>query len=200
MITPISAEDEVTRRELGYPGPQNFVVPTDRLRLGERAWARLRRKPLMFFNHAPAAFVRRYVEPLVWSGYFKFCFERNPYDKAISNLYWNTHGHKKRPPIADYLEREREDQLSNWSIYTLDNRIAVDFVGRYEHIEEDLREALRRVAVTEQIVLPRAKAQYRVDRRHYSEVLDVRARARMDRVCAREMAAFGYRWEDRATG
>ena len=183
----------------GTPGPQNFALPADRLRFRERAWAVLRRKPLVFFNHAPAEFVRRYVEPTVWTGYFKFCFERNPYDKAISNLYWNTQGHKERPPLADYLERERDDQLSNWTIYTRDDKIAIDFVGRYECIEEDLREALRRVGSNEQIALPRAKAQYRADRRHYSQVLDTRARARIDRVCAREMAAFGYCWEDPAS-
>jgi tRNA splicing ligase len=25
----------------------------------------------------------------VWDSYFKFCFERNPWDKTVSHFYWN---------------------------------------------------------------------------------------------------------------
>src|SRR6476620_9128581 len=37
-----------------------------------------------FFNHMPAAAIRDRVGPDVWRGYFKFCVERNPWDKTLS--------------------------------------------------------------------------------------------------------------------
>ena len=38
-------------------------------------------------------------------------------------------------------------------------------------------------------------SRYRRDKRHYSQVLDSSSRALVERVCARELAAFGYPWE-----
>jgi hypothetical protein len=195
VITRISPPDEELRQELGFPGPQNTALPADQVGLGARALAALRGRALEFYNHAPAEFVRRHVSPAVWDGYFKFSFERDPYDKAISRYYWSNRDRKELPPLTEYLEREREMQLSNWSIYAIGDRVATDFVGRYENLAEDLRTALRRVGITEAVELPRTKAGTRSDRRHYSELLDARARARIEKVCARELAAFGYRWQ-----
>jgi hypothetical protein len=195
VITPIVEEDEALRRELGFRGPQNEAVPTSSLRAAERVRAWLGRPP-RFFNHAPAAFVQRHVEPSVWDSYFKFCFERDPYDKAISRYYWSMREQSAPPPIGRYLRRAERRQISNWEIYTLQSRIAVDFVGRYENLAEDLAEALRRVGLPADIELPRAKSRFRRDARHYSQVLDPPARALVERVCARELAAFGYRWTD----
>lgn len=39
IITPITPEDEEIRRELGYPGPQNYLIPFSRYELKD--WARL---------------------------------------------------------------------------------------------------------------------------------------------------------------
>lgn len=195
VITRIFAEDEARRRELGFRGPQHQEVPREQLRLRERAGALLRRAPLCFENHAPADFVRAHVDPRIWRDYFKFSFERNPYDKAISRYYWSTRKLAERPSIADYLAHERPTQISSWPIYAIGEEIAVDFVGRYEHLSEDLRKALRQVGIAQEPTLPTTKAHYRTDRRHYSEVLDARARATIERLCARELAAFGYAWE-----
>jgi hypothetical protein len=146
-------------------------------------------------NHSPAAFVRRHVDPEVWSSYFKFCFERNPYDKAISRYYWSTREESSPRPITAFLARAKRRQISNWEIYTIRDRIAVDFVGRFEHLREDLAAALARIGLPGDLELPRAKSRFRRDARHYSEVLDTRSRALLERVCARELAAFGYPWE-----
>jgi hypothetical protein len=40
-----------------------------------------------FYNHMPAFEVRRRVGEAVWNSYFKFCIERNPWDKVLS-FYW----------------------------------------------------------------------------------------------------------------
>jgi hypothetical protein len=198
VITEISEEDEALRREQGFRGPQNTEIPTQRLDAPERLRARLWGGPPRFVNHAPAASVRRHVDPEVWSSYFKFCFERNPYDKAISRYYWSTRETSAPRPIADFLAHARRRQISNWRIYTIRNRIAVDFVGRFEHLREDLAAALSKLGLPTDVELPRAKTRFRSDKRHYSEVLDARSRALVERVCARELAAFGYAWNGAA--
>jgi hypothetical protein len=194
VITPILDRDEATRRELGFPGPQNLDVPRARQRLVDRvrgAWS----GPPRFYNHASAGFVRRYAEPEVWNGYFKFCFERNPYDKAISRYFWSMREQAVPQPIAQFLHGAKRRQISNWEIYAERGRIAVDFVGRFENLAGDLAEALSRIGLRVELPLPRAKTRFRRDARHYSEVLDAPSRSQIERVCRRELAAFGYPWD-----
>jgi hypothetical protein len=195
VITPILDRDEATRRELGFPGPQNLDVPRARQRVADRVRA-LWSGPPRFYNHASAGFVRRYVEPEVWNGYFKFCFERNPYDKAISRWRWSTRRQASPPPLDVYLRNAGRRHLTNWDIYAKGGALAVDFVGRYEHLADDLAAALARIGLPADLALPRAKATSGSDARHYSELLDAPSRARIERVCARELAAFGYQWSD----
>lgn len=195
VITPIFDEDEALRRELGFRGPQNLEIPARLQRASDRLRALFAREPVRFFNHAPAAFVRRYVDPAVWSGYFKFCFERNPYDKAISRYCWSTREQPAPPPIGGFLRKAKRRQISNWEIYTQDDQITVDFVGRYEHLAEDLAQALRRVGLPSDLELPRAKSRFRREARPYRDVLDTPSRALIEHTCARELATFGYRWE-----
>ena len=193
VISPIRGRDEGIRRERGYPGPRNHAAPLllydweDLKRLARRR----KRKRLA---HANARFARRFVGNAIWSSYFKFCFERNPFDKAISRYYWRTL--QPRPPIADFLATRSRHHLSDWETYTLDGRIAVDFIGRYERLESDLAAITERLGLPEPLDLPRAKADTRSNREHYSRVLDPRARALVENVCAREIEAFGYHWTE----
>src|SRR6266853_2216861 len=40
-----------------------------------------------FYNHMPAREVRNRVPADIWNAYFKFCVERNPWDKVLSHYY-----------------------------------------------------------------------------------------------------------------
>jgi hypothetical protein len=199
VITRIFAEDEAVRRELGFRGPQNDELPRALCSHGDLARTLLlRRAAPRIANHTDARTARRIVGEDVWRRYFKFTFERNPYDKAVSRYFWSTRKAAERPPLADYLAQEDPRQISNWWIYTIDGEIAVDFVGRTENLAADLREALGRAGVRAEPTLPRTKSRFRADRRHYSQLLDARARGIVEALCARELAAFGYVWEDSA--
>jgi hypothetical protein len=194
VITPLIKSDELARRELGYRTAQNYLIPLRRYSRGD--WLRLlaARKRKQFYNHASAAFVRDNVPGTIWENYFKFCFERNPFDKAVSRYYWSTQ--EPRPAIADYLDSAPIRFLSNWEIYSIDDKIAVDFVGRFERLAEDLAIVKDRLHLPEDAILPRAKSASRPNREHYSAILDSKARARITLVCAKEMVAFNYGWSE----
>ena len=192
VITPIADEDERKREELGFLRPRNYEVP---LRyLSKLDWVRWIQtgKRKQFFNHVGAQFVRDHVGEDVWRTYFKFCFERNPFDKAISRYYWSTR--EPRPALNEYFDTVPVAFLSDWPIYTINDQIAVDFVGRYERFADDLAAVAQRIGLPEQLSLPKAKGEYRTNRAHYSDVLDAHARARIELVCAKEITALDYRW------
>ena len=196
VVSPVSPRDEGTRRELGYPGPRNTLVPFRKYTRAD--WTRALRhlRPLRFFNHMPARRIRHYVGEEVWNDYFVFSFERNPFDKAISRYFWRTRRFTDRPSLADYFRGEQEALLTDWPLYTIGGKVAVDFMGRFERLTDDLEVIRRRIGLPEPLVLPRAKGGQRQDRRHYSEFLTPSERALIERVCARELEAFGYTYEE----
>lgn len=87
-------------------------------------------------------------------------------------------------------------KLSNWDIYTINDQIKVDFVGRYENLDADLAKIKEKLGLPAEFNLPRAKGKYRKNREHYSRLLSSEARARIEIVCAKEMTAFGYHWNE----
>lgn len=195
IITPISPEDEIMRQQLGYRGPQNYNIPLRSYRLSD--WLRLfkNRHSICFFNHAPAWYVRRYLGKAIWDSYFKFCFERNPFDKAISRYFWITQK-KDLSGLEYFLEAAPPNLLSDWDIYTIDDNIAVDFVGHYENLAEDMETVTKKIGLSMELKLPQAKANYRKDRRHYSKIINLKSQFLIEQTCAAEIAMFSYRWTD----
>jgi hypothetical protein len=142
-----------------------------------------------FWNHMPASLVRERIGAEQWDSMFRFCFERNPWDKAISFYFWRTRRLDVRPSFEEWattpgsLESER-------SLYMIDGTLAVDFVGRYEALDTDLQSALDRVGVAAPGPLPRAKSEHRPTdaRTPISEPADTVIR----REFAWEIEHFGY--------
>ena len=193
IITPLDPEDMLIKQKLGFKKAQNYHFP---LRFYDKFdWLRaIRRiKRQQFINHSNAFFVQKHIDQAIWQNYFKFCFERNPFDKAISRYYWSTK--EPRPTISDYIQSARVDLLSNWDIYTINDHIAVDFIGRYENLSDDLAKIQQQLKLPKALELPRAKANYRLNHEHYSNVLNKQDRTRIEQVCAKEIVAFAYNWQ-----
>ena len=193
IITPITDVDEEKRRALGFRGPQNYDVARRFYTGIDTARRYLRRLPKQFANHDTALYVKRNLDPDIWNTYFKFSFERNPFDKAISRYYWSTK--EPRPEISDYLDTASVHLLSNWDIYTINDHVGVDFLGRYENLAADLAALTERLRLPGEITMPRAKGGHRSNRKPYQEVLDARARERIEIVCAKEIRHLGYAWD-----
>ncbi len=194
IMSPISKEDELVRRELGYPGPQHHLKRPAEYNLRDW-WDRFRgERPRRFYNHAPASVVKAIVGDEVWDSYFKFCFDRNPFDKAISKYYWTTKRKKQPPDMNEWLQNCPTYKISNWDMYSLDGDLAMDFVGRFEHLQEDLQQAFDRIGLEGSPELPRTKTGTRKSRAHYRDLLTEETRQRLERDCAREIELLGYSW------
>ena len=191
VITPISPKDEATRRELGYRGAQNFRIPLRHYGARDFAKALYSRKPLAFYHHAPASFIREYVDADVWNSYFKFTIERNPFDKAISWYYWVNHGERS---LEEFILAGGTNYASKFDLYAIDGEIVVDEVYRYEQMDAAMADLQQRLGLPEAPELPHAKVGTRKDPRNYREVLTPAARRKIEQVCARELAYHGYTW------
>ncbi|MCC6201497.1 MAG: sulfotransferase family 2 domain-containing protein [Gammaproteobacteria bacterium] len=198
IISSISEEEDRERTALGYRGPQHDTIPLrhhtrhELLRMLQSG--RLDRR--VYHRHMKAKDVRSRVAGHVWANYFKFCIERNPWDKAISLYYWRTRNQRERPPLIDYLQSEESKDLSNWDIYTQNDRVLVDHVARYENLEAELRAIAARLGIPGDLAADlrgiNAKGGVRVDRRRYQEVIGTDERQVIARICANEITQFGY--------
>lgn len=183
VITKIVAKDEAVRAQLGYPGPQNECV---RGRTG---------RTFELLNHTPATVARELLGDR-WDEYFTFTIERNPFDRIISQYWWEVQGMADPPPISRFIECGRPELLSNWHLYADGDRPIVDHVGRYESLAESLTAIAERIGLAEPLVLPeqKTKSEFRRDRRPWREVLSAADRGVVEAACRRELEAFGYTW------
>jgi len=159
-----------------------------------RALARHPRRKFGFYrsyrNHTPAWLARARLGRKVWNSYFKFCFERNPWDKAVSRYWWSVQGMSNRPTLDEFVIRGHARLKSDWPIYGFGDRISVDRVGRYEHLVDDLTSILGEIGVSKEVELPRAKSTQR--RRDETVGFSPEAADRIGAIFHREVAAFGY--------
>jgi len=194
IITPVTREDEKIRRQLGYPGPQNCLAPiTD---YGLIDWIRLivkAKRKLTYYNHISAVEVKELIGEQIWNNYFKFCIERNPWDRFVSFYYWCNQS-EPRPPISDFLNSQVPLILKRrgFEVYTINGKIAVDRVCFFENLKDDLEEVRVRLGLPEELELPRAKSSYRKDRRSYREVLNANQRDLIKKLFNQEISYFGY--------
>jgi hypothetical protein len=195
IVTPITPEDEEIRRNLGYPGPRNYVIPFRRYGWNDwYKWSRFGTRP-EFYNHMPAGQIRQWIGKKTWDSYYKFCFERNPWDKAISLYYFLQRTEKTKVPFEEFLYQVDKNQLSNFPIYTLNNQIAVDHVGLYENIEQEIKKISEQLGFPFNLELPRAKQAFRKDRRPYQEIIGEEEKQYIRQICQKEIALFEYSFD-----
>lgn len=144
-------------------------------------------------RHEGAAAIRARVGEDVWDGYFKFCVERDPWEKAVALYEQRTRGLEPRPSLLEFLTKARPGSLSNFPLYSIDGALAVDRVIRYEHLDAELDAVghLLNLPKTLSLAAPRSSAPC-----HYSAVIGRAERALIDVACAREIETFGYAFRE----
>lgn len=196
IITPVSPADEKIRREFGYTEPQNHTSPIWGYTIGDIIkMIYKRRKKIRFYNHIPAKKVKTYIGKAVWDSYYKFCFERNPWDRVVSQYFWRNKS-EPRPPISEFLTSKHIRILKKrgFGVYTINGSVAVDKICKFENIDEELETIRKKLGIPEMLVLPRAKSGYRENNRNYRDILTDDDKNTIARIFQEEIQLLGYEW------
>jgi hypothetical protein len=148
-----------------------------------------------FYNHMPAREVKQRVPVDVWNSYFKFCVERNPWDKVLSHYHMHAARQGGSLSFDEYLARGRFP--INYFRYTnrLGRKIIVDRILRYENLITELGEVFSQLKISFEGTLGvQAKSEYRNDRRPYQQVFNDDQRRFVEEAFAKEIELHGYRF------
>ena len=174
--------------------PRNFDVPYHRTRelirtRGNRNRMPARHREMSYFNHMPASLIRERLGVKKWNSYYKFCFERDPWEKVVSYFHFR----EDRAPDQSFRDYVLHGKLpTDFDRYALRDRIAVDFVGQHANLEADLATALGQIGVDVPVALTREKGGLRPAAATVDAVFTDELDARVAHVFRREIEAFRY--------
>lgn len=159
-------------------------------------------------RHAKVIAAKEMLPHEVFEKLFKFAFVRNPWDLQVSS--WH-HIRRERPHllkgIEDFstfirwkLDPERPYQyhidtsieLQSDYLKDLSGRIIVDFIGRYENLQEDFNQVCRTIGIAPKQLPHKRQAKDRSDYRKYytDEIAELVAQRFKP-----DIEAFGYTFD-----
>jgi len=135
--------------------------------------------------------------PKVFDEYFKFTFVRNPWDKVVSQYEFrrdparfpanNTSNMSFEQFINNPNGRPLQNQL-DW--VTINQIIAVDWIGKFEYLQDDYNELCDILGVKRKIL----EHYNKTERRPYREYYNDKTRDIVAQIFSRDIDYFGYRF------
>ena len=116
-------------------------------------------KNAKYYNHKTAEELRADLGNDIWNAYYKFSIVRNPYDELISR-FWFLLDQKTRISLLDAGIGATQREFKKWvmiqenlnsHIYLIDGSLAVDFLIRFEFLEDDVERVCSRLKVNKEI-------------------------------------------------
>lgn len=189
IVTPtgISEGDYRARHHRGLPTPILYLRQEPRRHRTSRIirWALscTRIHDHMFLDELFAL-----PEAQQWRNYFKFTVERNPWDKVVSRYFWKYRERQKRPDFESFVTKDKLN--SDFNMYSLEGKLQVDYVCRYEQLNDGLSE-VSKIIGHKIPPLSHFNASTRQSR-DYRTLYSATSRDRVAAHFAREIALFGY--------
>lgn len=141
-----------------------------------------------FYNHMPAKDIKSAVGEEVWNSYFKFCVERNPWDKTLSSYHWHA-----GESDFDAFVKSRRLPVDRHMYLDENQNMMADRVVRYERLNEELLDVFCLLGVPFPGMLAvRAKGGHRKDKRHYGEIYTTEQAEIVAECFKKEICMFGY--------
>ena len=136
-----------------------------------------------------------------WNSYIKFCYIRNPYDRALSgwkhfdiilNKNSNFHDYIQNKYNVSDIEYGHIFMSQKIQIQNIDGSCGVDIIGKFENLEEDFRFILKKIGFDRIVHTPKKE---NVSNKDGSEsiVLEKRTISKLNELFADDLEMFHYK-------
>lgn len=205
IVTPISFEDELLRKAAGGVFPQNWARSSETeitfhaavcaFEASEnKTPARHQMKPFreqaFYFNHFGPDIVPPRMGANKFDRALKITICRHPYEQLVSHAFF-----QQRFGNADFekvVNRLLANPSPNASLYLLGEKPVIDVFIRYENLADDITALEHRTGLDLLSAMPRAKGQFRADRRPAKDLLSDAQKARCYQINRWEFETLGY--------
>jgi sulfotransferase famil protein len=164
----------------------------------------------IYFKHAKAKSVQRMLGE-EYDAYFRFTVVRNPWDWIVSNYEFNRGlhipfvegtGYPVRGEVPEWAKDQTFPDWFKWWIQNFspnqssmlvgkDGELLVEYIMRFENIEEDFRKLCRRIEVPYHPLTHEKKS----TRKNFREYYDADLKRLVESHLSEDIQRFGYRFE-----
>ena len=152
-----------------------------------------------FYNHMSINEIKIKIKPHTYKNYFKFTFERNPYDKMVSWYWWIKQQHNINENFKEFCLKCDDGTYGlplDFEKYSMDGKIAVDYVGKYESLELDFQKICKNLGIPFDEKLTKQKGSSRETKEHFSTYYDNETKGIVEKYFSRELKLFQYLFEN----
>lgn len=149
-----------------------------------------------------------------WDSYFKFTFVRNPWDRAYSDYLWIKSDRRLKGSFHDYIAKQGkfekvltdnsnksyrgDHSLLQTDFYTPDGQFQMDFVGRFENLQEDFAYVKAQLGISDGIIKHEKKNTIRAE--HYSSFYTSSKKRVADIKFEKDIQLLNYSYDEKKTG
>ena len=151
-------------------------------------------------QHLTALEIKSVISNDVYNAYFKFAIVRNPYDRVISEYFW-VKQLSMNMSFKDFLVKKIQPNknlnshyMEQYKFITDENgNIIVDFVGKFENFNKDLRYVLNKLGLNKKILhMNKTKPLNFI---HYSDYYNEETKNLVKQIYEKDIAMFSYEFE-----
>ncbi|MEQ9259722.1 MAG: hypothetical protein RIG84_11550 [Roseovarius sp.] len=136
IITPVSKDDEATRKRLGFRTAQNYLQ-ANRAGFGVEGHPNQTIKG-KFENHHTASKIHAQIGDAIFYGYQKISIYRNPLDFLISLYFFRRKRGQAPLPFREWYFQNMDSVLENRDIAPASGPYACDIILRYEALQTEI--------------------------------------------------------------
>lgn len=149
-------------------------------------------------GHISVPQIRPHLDQEIWTRYFKFAFVRNPFDRFISICFFLNRQNPsfRESPLAWMKMAMKRPQFRGrvlvtpqyWQLSDSNADLAVDFVGRYETLQQSIDEVCERL----QLKRSTLKSKNASEHGHYRDYYDDELKEWVGHYYREDLAHFNY--------
>ena len=143
-------------------------------------------------KHVSATYLKQKY-PHIFDKYFKFALVRNPWSHIVAQYEWHTFIKTFTGRFDQYVSIYRLYQYSMLDQLTVNGHLAVDYIGRFEQLQESFDYVCEQLGISKQM-LPHLNLNPKKKYSHYTDYYTDNTRRLVELMHRRDIIQFGYKF------